>query len=59
MTITRTLLDIIYRPIFYLEHDVSETNQLCPETEPLFYWAHLSRIHLQMETDFSLRNVVT
>jgi E3 ubiquitin-protein ligase DOA10 len=50
--ITITILDIIHRRIFYLKHDVSET-----ETSSL-YWAHLSRHHLNTEIESSLQNVV-
>jgi hypothetical protein len=64
-------VDIIHRPVFYLNHNVSETGfclrlqveptQLGPTDKSNLsadYWAQLSRFHLKTETESSFRNVV-
>jgi hypothetical protein len=71
-------MDIIHCPVFYLKHDVSETEfclrlhveytQLGPTDRASIclrrqfssstYWAKLSRLHQNTETDSSLRYVV-
>jgi hypothetical protein len=52
INIIATLLGLIHRPVFYLKHDVSDTDySVC--------WAQLTRFHLKKETESSLRNVVS
>jgi hypothetical protein len=52
INITVTVLGLIHRPVFYLTHDVSET-------EYSVYWSQPSIFHLETETEFSFRNVVS
>jgi hypothetical protein len=48
-----TFLVNIYRPVFYLKHDISETG-FCFRRQV----AHLSKFDLKMETESSARNVM-
>jgi hypothetical protein len=50
--ITVKILDIINCPVFYLKHNVpdTETSSIC--------WAGLSRFHLKTETESNLRKVL-
>jgi hypothetical protein len=51
INITITILDIIYRLVFYLKHGLSETGFCLP-----LQVAHLSKIHLKIESN--IRNLV-
>jgi hypothetical protein len=60
ININNTILDIIHCPVFYLEHNDSETGEPdAPETETSsIYGAQLNKFHLKAETEYSHLNTV-
>jgi hypothetical protein len=53
--ITIIILDIFHRPVFYLQHGVSETGFCLWSKTSSTYWAQLSKFLLRTGTEPSLR----